>query len=68
MSPAYQQLKRSNVQHQRSRKLEEADVTLSDEQHEEMCSFAERVSNEDLDYIFLEGNEHGVGNLTKEIW
>ena len=47
MSLAYQQLKRSNVQHQRSRKLEEA-ITLSDEQREEMCSLAERVSSEDL--------------------
>ena len=53
------------------RKLEkytEADVTLSDEQHEEMCSFAERASSEDLDKIFLEGSEHGVGGLMKEIW
>jgi len=73
MSPASQRLRKSNAQSQRSkmiRKLEkrtEADVTLSDEQHEEMCSLAERVSSEDLDKIFLEGSEHGVGNLIKDI-
>ena len=74
MSPASQRLRKSNAQSQRSkmiRKLEkctEADVTLSNEQHEEMCSLAERVSSEDLDKIFLEGSEHGVGNLIKDIW
>lgn len=53
------------------RKLEkysDADVTLNDEQHDEMCSVVERISNKDFDKIFLEGNEHGVGDLMKEIW
>ena len=33
-----------------------------------MCSVVERISTEDLDKIFLEGSEHGVGDLMKEIW
>ena len=73
MSPTSQQRRKSNAQSERSnmRKLEkysDADVTLNDEQHDEMCSVVERISNEDLDKIFLEGSEHGVGDLMKEIW
>ena len=74
MSPASHQSKKSNAQSERSnmmRKLEEcseADVTLNDEQHDEMCSLVERISNEDLGKIFLEGSEHGMGDLMKGIW
>ena len=74
MSPASQKSRKSNAQIERSnmmRKLEKlrgADVTLNDEQHDEMCSLVERINNEDLDKIFLEGSEHGVGDLMKEIW
>ena len=74
MSPASQQRRKSNAQSERSnmiRKLEkysDADVTLNDEQHDEMCSVVERISNEDLDKVFREGSEHGVGELMKEIW
>ena len=74
MSPASQQRRKSNAQSERSnmiRKLEkynESDVTLNDEQHEEMCTLVERIGNGDLDEIFLEGSEHGVGDLMKEIW
>ena len=74
MSPASQQRRKSNAQSERSnmmRKLEkcsEADVTLNDEQHDEMCSLVERISDEDLGKIFLEGSEHGVGDLMKGIW
>ena len=49
------QSERSNM----IRKLEkysDADVKLNDEQHNEMCSVVERVSNEDLDKIFPEGS------------
>ena len=62
MSPASQQRRKSNAQSERSnmiRKLEkysDADVKLNDEQHNEMCSVVERVSNEDLDKIFPEGS------------
>ena len=74
MSPASQQKRKSNAQSKRSnmmRKLEkfsEADVTLNDEQHNEMCSLVERISDEDLGKNFLEGSEHGVGDLMKDIW
>jgi len=33
-----------------------------------MCSLVDRINNEDLDKIFLEGSEHGVGDLMKDIW
>ena len=33
-----------------------------------MCSLVERISDEDLGKIFLEGSEHGVGDLMKDIW
>ena len=74
MFPFSRQKRKSNAQNERSnmkRKLEKfsaTDVTLCDEQHEEMCSLTERISSEDLDKIFLEGSEHGVGELMKEIW
>ena len=73
MSPASQQRRKSNAQSERSsvlRKLEKcskADVTLNDEQHDEMCLLAERISDEDLGKNFLEGSEHRVGDLMKGI-
>ena len=74
MSPASQQNRRSNAQAARSnmmRKLKrcgEADVTLTDDQHEEMCSIVSEISDEELEKVFLEGSEHGVGELMKEVW
>ena len=53
------------------RKLEkcsESDVTLNDEQHDEMCAIVESIRTEELEKILLEGSEHGVGDLMKEIW
>jgi len=53
------------------RKLEkysEADVTLNDEQYDEMCSIVDGINNETLEKIFLEGSEQGVSDLMKEIW
>ena len=41
---------------------------LNEEQHTEMCSIVERTENDDLEKLFKEGNEHGVGELMKEIW
>ena len=74
MSPASQQKRRSNAQAARSnliRKLKrysEADVTLNDDQHKEMCSIVREISDEELEKVFLEGSEHSVGGLMKEIW
>ena len=33
-----------------------------------MCSIVERTKNDDLEKLLKEGNEHGVGELMKEIW
>ena len=49
------------------KKCSEADVTLNDEQHDDMCSLVKRISDEDLGKIFLERSEHGVGDLMKSI-
>jgi len=74
MSPYSQQKRQSNAQSKRTnmkrklKKLDETDVTLNDEQHEEMCSIVHGISDEELGKVFLEGSEHGVGELMKEIW
>ena len=74
MSPASQLKRQQNVQYTQNlsaRKLakhEESEVTLNEEQHTEMCSIVERTENDDLEKLFKEGNEHGIGELMKEIW
>ena len=74
MSLASQQNRRSNAQTAISnmmRKLKrcsEADVTLTDDQHEEICSIVCEISDEELEKVFLEGSEHGVSELMKEVW
>jgi len=74
MSPASQLKRRQNAQSARNtltRKLanyEENEITLNEEQHNEMCAIVERTENDDLEKLLKEGNEHGVGNLMKEIW
>ena len=74
MSPASQLKRRKNSQYARNslaRKLSkysESEVTLNEEQHNEMYTIVERTENDELDKLFKEGNEHGVGELMKEIW
>ena len=74
MSPASQLKRKSNAQSERTnliRKVErsnETDVTLNDEQHEEMCGIVDGIDEESLEKIFLEASEHGVGSLMKDIW
>jgi len=74
MSPYSQQKRQSNARSERSnmkrklRRLDETDVTLNDEQHEEMCSIVHQISDEELSKVFLEGSEHGVGEMMKDIW
>ena len=74
MSPASQLKRRQNSQYTRNlsaRKLAkygENEVTLNEEQNSEMCAIIERTENDDLEKLFQEGNEHGVGELMKEIW
>ena len=33
-----------------------------------MCTTVKRTENDGLDKLFKESNEHGVGELMKEIW
>ena len=67
MSPASQLKRRQNVQYTRklsAQKLvryKENEVMLNKEQHTEMCSIVERTDNDNLEKLFKEGNEHGVG-------
>ena len=39
------------------RRLHETNVTLNDEQHEEMCSIVREISDEDFSKVLLEGSE-----------
>lgn len=74
MSPASQETRKRYAQYQRSsnirklRKLEDSEVVLSDEQNEEMCAVMEATRAEDLDKMYQEGDQHGVGSLMKTLW
>ena len=74
MQPASQLKRKSNAQSERTnliRKVErsnETDVTLNDEQHEEMCGIVDGIDEESLEKIFMEASEYGVGSLMKDIW
>ena len=41
---------------------------LSDDQNEEMCAIMEAARAEDLDKLYQEGDQHGVGTLMKTLW
>jgi len=52
-------------------KYESTEVTLADEQHEDMCEIVNRieeVSGNELEKIFTEGDAHGVGKQIREVW
>jgi len=77
MSPASQLKRKQNVTSERNndrkklRKYENTEVTLADEQHDDMCNIVnaiEEVSKEDLEKVFAEGDMHGVGDKVREIW
>jgi len=74
MYPASQQKRQQNSQYARNlsaRKLSkyrESEVTLNEEQHNEMVTIFERTKSDELDKLFKESNEHGVGELMKAIW
>ena len=73
MSSAGQQACKYFAQHQRSsniRKLaglEENEIILDNEQHEEMSAAVEAVQAEELEKLFQEGEQHGVGSLLKNV-
>ena len=77
MSPANQLQCKSNSKVERSNdrrkliKYESTDITLADEQHEDMCTLTNKINdvgNEDLQRIFTEGDSYGVGDKVREIW
>ena len=74
MSPASQQKRRQNAQYSRNislmklAKYQESEVTLNEEQHIEMCTIMEKTNDDDLEKLFKEGNEHGVGDIMKDVW
>ena len=77
MSPASQLKRKQNASMERGidkRKLakyENAEITLADEQHTQMCDVMNAIDGEatdELQKIFEEGESHGVGSKLKEIW
>jgi len=48
--------------------LEESELLLNDEQNEEMCAVMDAVKDDELEKLFIEGDQHGVGGLMKRIW
>ena len=77
MSPASQLKRKKNVLTERTKdkrklnKYEKTEVTLTDQQHEEMHAIVnkvEEVENAELEKIFAEGDSHGVGKQMREVW
>ena len=63
----FAQYKRSN-NIQKLARLEENEIILDNEQHEEMSAAVEAVQVEELEKLFQEGEQHGVGSLLKNVW
>ena len=77
MSPASQLKRKQNVISERNsdkkklRKYENTEVTLTDDQHEDMCSIVKTIeesSKDDLEKVFADGDIHGVGDKVREVW
>ena len=74
MSPASQAKQKKLAQYERTsnirkfKKYEDNEVTLDDEQNDEMCNIVEQIQTEDLEALCKEGDEHGVGRLMKDLW
>ena len=77
MSPASQLKRKQNasMEHGNDKKklarYENTVITLTDEQHTQMCDVMNAIDGEavdDLQKIFKEGESHGVGSKFKEIW
>jgi len=77
MSPASQNKRKQNVTSERNsdkkklRKYENTEVSLDDDQHDDLCEIVkkiEEVSKDDLEKAFCEGDIHGVGDKVREIW
>ena len=69
--------RRKNTQHERSRdkkhlqKYSALDVTLNNNQHEEMCTLVEKISENgstELESVIIEADKSGVGSAIRSIW
>ena len=47
------------------KKYEASELVLDDEQNAEICSVMEATQPDELEKLFKEGDEHGVGSLMK---
>ena len=77
MSPASQLKRKQNTLIERNndkiklKRYEKGEVTLAEEQHDEMCAIVDRiweVGKDELEKVFAEGDAHGVGTQIREIW
>ena len=72
--PLSQQKCKMCVQYQRTnnicklKKYEANELILDDEQNVEMCSVMEATQPDELEKLFKEADEHGVGTLMKSTW
>ena len=52
-------------------KFEKTEITLSEEQHDEMCTIVNRIEElgkDELEKVFTDGDAHGVGSQIREVW
>lgn len=77
LSPQSLKKKKQNTSQERIKdkrllkKCSNMDVTLDDNQHEQMCEVIEqinKVGTDKLDALFAEGDKHGVGHAIKTLW
>ena len=60
-----------NLDKRKLAQYEKTEITMSEEQHTQMCDVmdvVDQVAVDNLQHIFEEGETHGVGNKLKEIW
>ena len=52
------------------KKYECVEVSLNDEQHDDMCAIIDKISQSEfcLNDLFVEGDKHGVGQVIKDLW
>lgn len=76
LSPDSQKKKKRQTQLERKRdkkmlkKYECVEVSLNDEQHDDMCAIIDKISQSEfcLNDLFVEGDKHGVGQVMKDLW
>ena len=52
-------------------KSEKIEITLAEEQHDEICTIVNRieeVGKDELQKVFVDGDAHGVGAQIREVW